>query len=148
MVEHEKKKSYLISFRDSVNETGINVDQPEKKHAVFPAKFSLFFWKKMRVRPQKNFGWKNEKKRGPKKNVFFAPENVGGSPTSNIIVGSFDIIHHINIDAPRVWGMSGHYTPATAGRFFKKCQKIGPGAYFPRQNVAPCGFNKFFFYRK
>ena len=25
---------------------------------------------------------------------------------------------------PRVWGMSGHYTPATAGRFFKKCQKM------------------------
>ena len=44
-----------------------------------------------------------------------------GSQTSNIIVGySFDI----NVDAPRVWGMSGHYTPATAGRFFKKCQKF------------------------
>ena len=80
-----------------------------------------------------------------KKNAFFAPENFRGSPTSNIIVGcSFDI----TIDAPRVWGMSGHYTPATAGRFFKKCQKIGPGAYFPRQNVAPYGSNKTNFYRK
>ena len=29
-----------------LNETGINVDQTEKKHAVFPAKFSLFFGKK------------------------------------------------------------------------------------------------------
>ena len=44
-----------------------------------------------------------------------------GSQASNIIVGySFDI----NIDAPRVWVMSGHYTSATAGHFFKKCQKF------------------------
>ena len=40
---------------------------------------------------------------------------------SNIIVGhSFDI----NIDAPRVWSISGHYGLTTAGRFFKKCQKF------------------------
>ena len=28
---------------------------------------------------------------------------------------------------------------------FQKVPKISPGAYFPRQNVAPCGFNKIFF---
>ena len=92
-----------------------------KNMLFFQPKFQFFFWKKMRVRPQENFGWKNEKKRGPKKNLFFAPEGFGDSPTSNIIVGhSFDI----KIDAPRVWSMSGHYTLATAGRFFKKCQKF------------------------
>ena len=32
----------------------------------------------------------------------------------------------------------------SAKNFAKKCQKIGPGAYFPRQNVAPCGSNKIF----
>ena len=32
----------------------------------------------------------------------------------------------------------------SAKHFAKKCQKIDPGAYFPRQNVAPCGFNKMF----
>ena len=39
-------------------------------NAVFPSRFLLFFLKKMRVRPQENFGWKSEKKRGPKKCPF------------------------------------------------------------------------------
>ena len=63
-----------------------------------------------------------------------------GSQTSNIIVEySFDI----NV-MPREFGVC----PATihllrpaafsknAKKFAKICQKIGPGAYFPRQNVA------------
>ena len=47
--------------------------------------------------------------------------NLETSLMSNIIVGySFDIKKNIL----RVWSMIGHYTCATAGRFFKKCQKI------------------------
>ena len=47
---------------------------------------------------------------------------------------------------PRVFGVCPatiHLPrPATFSKSAKKFPKIGPGAYFPRQNVAPCGFNK------
>ena len=52
----------------------ISLFQIKNNPVVNPAKILLFFLKKMRVRPQENFGWKNEKKRGLKKNLFFAPE--------------------------------------------------------------------------
>ena len=57
----------------------ISLFQIGKNPVVNPAKILLFFLKKMRVRPQENFGWKNEKKRGPKKELFFAPEVFGDS---------------------------------------------------------------------
>ena len=52
----------------------ISLFQINKNPVVNPAKILLFFLKKMRVCPQENFGRKNEKKWGPKKNLFFAPE--------------------------------------------------------------------------
>ena len=115
-----------------------------KKTSCFSSQIFTFFLGKNAGSSTGKFRMKKWKKTRSKKNAFFAPEVFGDSWTSNIIVGcSFDI----NIDAPKVWGMSGHYTPA--GRFFKKCQKfcqkIGPETYFTRQNVAPCGSNKFFF---
>ena len=43
----------------------------KKNMLFFQPNFHFFFWKKMRVRPQENFGWKSEKKRGPKKKCPF-----------------------------------------------------------------------------
>ena len=55
-----------------LNETGINVDQTEKKHAVFPAKFSLFFWKKCLFAHRKILDEKMRKSEVQKKMYFCA----------------------------------------------------------------------------
>ena len=54
-----------------LNETGINVDQTEKKHAVFPAKFSLFFLKKNAGSSTGKFRMKKWKKTRSKKKCPF-----------------------------------------------------------------------------
>ena len=53
----------------------ISLFQIKKNPVVNPAKISFFFLEKMRVRPQENFGWKSEKKRGPKKKCTFCARN-------------------------------------------------------------------------
>ena len=71
--------------------------------------------------PEKSDGEKPKNKNELKNNLLFAPFAFGDSLTSNIIVGySFDI----NIYAPRVGSIPGHYTLATAGCFFKKCSEF------------------------
>ena len=63
--EHFPFHRFLKNFMgDPQNDSKWDWHQTEKKHAVFPAKFSLFFLKK---------------KRGPKKNALFAPEVFGDS---------------------------------------------------------------------
>ena len=43
----------------------------QKKTCCFFSQIFTFFLEKMRVRPQENFGWKSEKKLGPKKKCPF-----------------------------------------------------------------------------
>ena len=46
----------VLTHKTILNETGINVDQTEKKHSVFSAKISYFFLKKHAGLQQENFG--------------------------------------------------------------------------------------------
>ena len=119
----------------------------KKNMLFFQPNFHFFFGKKCGLVHRKISDEKMRKNEVQKKCIFCA-RKFGGSPTFNIIVRcSFDI----NIDAPRVWGMSGHYTPATAGHFFKKCQKMPKNrswGILPKAKCCSVWIQQNFFYRK
>ena len=104
-----------------LNETGINMDQTEKKTCCFSSQNFIFFFEKTCGFTTGKFRMKKYKKVGSKILWSFVLKAGEGSPMSNIIVGYyFDIKKNIR----RVWSISGHCVQSTAGYFFGKCPKF------------------------
>ena len=105
-----------------LNETGINVDQTEKKHAVFPAKFSLFFLKKNAGSSTGKFRMKKWEKTRSKKKCIFCARKFWGLPDVQYYCG---MLFRYKYWCPESLGyVRPLYT--CHGRLFQKVPKILP----------------------